>query len=81
MPEFCDTGDLLGSGSITASNSRCTVSSLGMTQVRTANTVTLTIPVSFAPAFHGHKNIYINAFDQTGLLTNWIQTGSWDVPQ
>jgi hypothetical protein len=62
------------------SNGRCTVSGLGMTRVNAGNNVTVNIPVSFSPAaFGGPKNVYLNVFDTSGVLTHWQQFGVWTV--
>ena len=76
-----DTGSALVIGSITAGsntgtlvNSRCTVLGAGLTRANSGNNVTLRIPVLFNPATFGDaKNIYVNAFDNNGLLTHWQQ--------
>jgi hypothetical protein len=69
-----------GSNTGTLSNSRCAVSGAGMTRSTSGNNVTITIPVSFTPGtFGGPKNVYVNAFDNDGLLTHWQQIGTWTV--
>ena len=51
-----------------------------MTRSTSGNNVTITIPVSFTPGtFGGPKNVYVNAFDNDGLLTHWQQIGTWTV--
>src|SRR3954451_24281616 len=37
-------------------------------------------PISFTEAtFAASKNIYVNAFDNGGLLSHWVQGGVWTV--
>jgi len=82
-----DTGSDLVPGSLTPgtntgtlANSRCTVSGTGMTRSTSGNTRTLTLPVSFNPGtFGGAKSVYVNAFDNYGLLTHWQKIGAWTV--
>jgi hypothetical protein len=84
-----DTGTDLVAGNLTPgvanppmllSNSRCTVSNVGLTRGFGGNFASVTIPVSFTTAtFGGAKNIYSNAFDNAGLLTHWVQGGVWTV--
>jgi len=41
---------------------------------------TVNLPVTFNPAtFGGLKNVYVNAFDNTGLLSHWVQLGTLTV--
>jgi hypothetical protein len=62
-----DTWMTPGTGAGAISNSRCSVSGLGLMQSRTQQQLNLAIPVTFAPlTFGGEKNIYINAFDSGG---------------
>ena len=73
-------GSVTPGTSSSLSNSRCTVSGIGMNSSGTGNTVTITIPVSFnTSTFGGAKTLYLNAFDNTGLLTHWQQFGAWTV--
>lgn len=69
-----------GSGVGTLSNSRCTVHGFGLTRTTTTSVISLITPVSYnAAAFAGPKKIYVNAFDAGGLLTHWVETGTWTV--
>jgi sugar lactone lactonase YvrE len=65
-------------GAAALSNGRCT---LGTSSARTmaGNDLTLTLPFVFPSSFTGAKNIYVNAFDNRGNLTHWIQTGTYSV--
>jgi hypothetical protein len=76
-----DTGTLLVSstgvvpgtpGSI--ANSRCSINTGQAFRTVTGNSVTVTLPMNFQPGtFGGFKNVYVNAFDNYGLLTHWVQ--------
>jgi hypothetical protein len=81
-----DTGTALVSpsgispGSGVLSNSRCSVNGAGFSANSSGQTVSLTLPMSFSTsAFAGTKNIYVNAFDNWGSLTHWVQAGTWVV--
>ena len=42
--------------------------------------MTLHVPFTFNTAtFGGQKNVYVNAFDNTGAVTHWINTGTFTV--
>ena len=69
-----------GANTGTLSNDRCSVSGAGMTRLDSADTITISMPVSFNVAtFAGPKNVYANVFDNGGLLTHWQQFGIWTV--
>jgi hypothetical protein len=69
-----------GSSTGSVANSRCAISGVGLTRVTVGNNVTLNVPLTFQPAaFGGLKNIYVNTFDNAGLLTHWVQPGTWQV--
>lgn len=57
-------------------NSRCSVNAATASQARTANTVSVTLPIKYTQAFAGQKTVYVNAFDIGGLLTHWVQGSS-----
>ena len=76
------SGAWVGPGGGTVANSRCTLSGTGMAQTISdqGRIVTITIPISFSTAtFAGSKRIYVNAFDNGGLLSHWVQGGVWTV--
>ncbi|HYW48285.1 MAG TPA: hypothetical protein VE959_35805 [Bryobacteraceae bacterium] len=67
-----------GAGSV--SNSQCTVSGATSSAAGSANTLTLTLSVSFSPAFAGNRVIYMAALDAAGgNNTGWQAMGSWTV--
>lgn len=75
-------GTWTGPGGGTVTNSRCTLSGTGMAQTVSdqGRMVSVTIPISFnAATFPGAKKIYVNAFDNSGLLSHWVQGGTWTV--
>jgi hypothetical protein len=67
------TGVTPGSGVI-LSNSRCGVNAAGATVVNAGNSVAVTLPMIFSPVtFGGIRNVYGNAFDNTGLTSHWVR--------
>jgi len=66
----------VGTGT-TLSNGLCTINTAGASATRSASVVTVALPVSFNPtSFGGAKKVYSVAFDNTGLLTHWVQGGT-----
>ena len=65
------TGVAVGQAGL-LSNNRCSVSTGLAYRTQASNALTLTIPVSYAAGFAGQKSVYVNAFDNVGLLTHWV---------
>ena len=66
----------VGTGT-TLSNGLCTINTAGAASSRSAGVVTVALPMSFNPSsFGGAKKVYSVAFDNTGLLTHWVQGGT-----
>jgi hypothetical protein len=63
----------------TMQNSQCTISGAGASVSTSANTLTITFPVTFTPGFAGSRNLYGYAVDQTGTASGWYPLGSWTV--
>lgn len=73
------TGEAIGSLG-TISNSYCTVNPAGAGKSANGKLMTINVPVSFNKQnFAGPKNIYVNAFDNSGGLTHWVQVGTLNV--
>lgn len=70
----------LTQGSGTAANSQCSISGSGFTISRAGDTVTVTLPVSFAPIFAGPKTAYQYLTDMQGRVSNWQPIGTWTIP-
>jgi hypothetical protein len=67
------TGVIPGSGVLLA-NSRCGVNVSGVVVTGTANSVSVTMPMIFTPAFFGGlRNVYGIAFDNAGLTSHWVR--------
>jgi hypothetical protein len=76
------SGTWVAPGAGVVGNSRCSVSGTGMTRTIAdqGRTVSVTIPVSFNTSiFTGAKYIYVNAFDNNGLLSHWVQRATWTI--
>jgi hypothetical protein len=68
---------LLGNG--TLQNRQCAIALASTTAVPSGNTLTLTLAVTFKPAFAGTKTIFIYATNGT-QTSGWQTRGSWTVP-
>jgi len=67
-----------GSGTV-VDNGVCTLSGTGLTLSTTANTLTITLPLTFNLSFAGPRQIYANANDAAGIGAGWPQVGTWQV--
>jgi uncharacterized repeat protein (TIGR01451 family) len=63
----------------TLQNSKCSVNVSAITAVPSGNTLTLTLAMTFPPAYAGAKNIYMFASDVSGANSGWQQEGTWTV--
>ena len=70
-------GPLTASGTI--SNSQCTLSGSGNSVSNSGNNSTVTVSITFAPAFSGVKNIYMNVGDTNGNHSSWQTMGTYNV--
>ena len=61
-------------------NSQCTVNGTGWSVAGNANTLTLTLDLTFAYNFAGNKVIFMAARDLEGGNSGWQPLGSWNVP-
>jgi hypothetical protein len=60
-------------------NGQCTIDVSTSAVTAVGNTLTLSLPITFAPAFAGAKNIYMYAATATGN-SGWHDRGDWVVP-
>jgi len=67
-------------GAGTLENSQCSLSLVSATVVPNGDTLTLSLPISFAAAFGGPKSIFMWASDISGSTSGWQQRGTWTVP-
>ncbi len=68
----------LGQGG-TLQNSQCIVNTVASSASGTGNALTLTLSLTFKPAFAGIRNIYAEVYDGAGD-SGWQQRGTWTVP-
>jgi hypothetical protein len=68
------------SSETTQENSQCSIDFAGSTVVLSGNSLTLTVAVTFKPAYAGTKNIYLYAAMVGGATTDWQLRGTWTVP-
>ena len=64
----------------TIQNSQCSVNVASTTVAANGNTLTLTLAMTFKPAYAGAKNVYMYATDVSGSNSGWQQLGAWTVP-
>jgi len=67
-----------GSGS-TISNSHCSVAGYDFGALKSGNTATITIAVTFRN-FTGTKSLFVNAVDHTNASSGYQNWGKWPVP-
>lgn len=67
-------------GSGTVANSQCSVNLQNSSATGSGDVLTLTLDMSFFPAFGGNKVVYIAARDQATLNTGWQTMGTLAVP-
>ncbi len=63
----------------TLQNSQCSVNAASSSSGGSGNTLTVTLSLTFKPAFSGARNIYMEVYDGAGD-SGWQQRGSWTVP-
>jgi len=64
----------------TLANSRCSIDTGSASASVSGDNVTVTLPMTFDPGtFGGAKNIYLNAFDDFGNLSHWVNSATWTV--
>ncbi len=70
-------GPLTATGSL--SNSQCTLNGPGTSVINTGVTSTLTLSLTFKPAFTGAKSIFLYADDLFGNNSNWQLLGTFSI--
>ena len=70
----------MAGGSATISNSQCAIALGSATVVTSGNSLTLTVPITFASAFAGAKDVILYAANATGVNSGWPVRGAWTVP-
>jgi hypothetical protein len=63
----------------TLQNSQCSVNTAASSVSGAGNTLTLTLSLTFKPAFSGARNVYMEVYDGAGD-SGWQQRGAWTVP-
>ena len=73
-------GMTLNGGSASIGNSQCTVTGTGSSVASSGNTLTLTLNITFLPAFAGNRVVYAAGRDAAGgNNTDWQALGTWTV--
>ncbi|MEZ5403970.1 MAG: hypothetical protein R2729_30095 [Bryobacteraceae bacterium] len=73
-------GSLIIPGAGSAANSQCTVSGAGSSVVKSGNTVTLTLNMTFSPSFAGDRVVYAAARDNLSNNSGWQALATIAVP-
>jgi hypothetical protein len=61
----------------TLQNSQCSLNVLDATVLLNGDILSLTMTLTFEPAFAGTHNNYLHAVDMSGADTGWQQLGAW----
>src|SRR5207302_9390419 len=61
----------------TLDDSQCQLLGIGSVASVSGNSITLTLPLSFKPAFYGAKAVYMMATDNYNVTSALQQKGSW----
>ena len=64
----------------TIQNSQCSVNAASTAVASSGNTLTLTLAMTFKPAYAGAKNVYLYDTDVSGSNSGWQPLGSWTAP-
>ncbi|HWQ57038.1 MAG TPA: fibronectin type III domain-containing protein [Bryobacteraceae bacterium] len=70
----------LGSGAA-QQNSQCGIDPAGARIAGSGDTLTVSVPVTFMPAWSGLKNIYVYARDKAGVSAGYTVAASWTVAE
>jgi len=65
---------------ITLENSQCSLNVALARVSLNGDILTLTVTLTFEPAYAGTQNIYLHAVDMSGAITGWQQLGAWVSP-
>ena len=83
---YPDNGDgtqatnIVLAGNNTIGNSQCTISAQGANVQTTGNTLMLSLPITFKPAFAGFRGVWMAAYTLGGAVSPWQALGAWNVP-
>jgi hypothetical protein len=75
-----DSGNIGAYGSFgtgTFENNYCRVNLAASSATASGTTLTVTLAITFRPAFRGTKNIYMLAASLTGPTSGWVPRGTW----
>jgi hypothetical protein len=64
----------------TLTNSQCTLNAGTSTVSSAGGNLTLTLALTFKPAFTGAKNVYMSVANNASLFSGWTLKGVWTVP-
>ena len=73
-------GPITPGAASTLQNNQCTLNGAASSVSGSGNNLTVSLVLTFKPAFAGAKNTYMCALDNGGLSSNWQNMGTWTVP-
>jgi hypothetical protein len=71
------TGPLTPGSNGTLQNSQCTLNGAGSSVIGSANTLAMTLALTFKPSFSGAQTAFGSAFDKASLASGWQTLGTW----
>jgi hypothetical protein len=72
-------GPVIAGSSGRIANAQCTLAAAGSSIVSSGTSVVVTVALTFAPAFAGAKDTYMEATDRGGFSSGWLRAGTWTV--
>jgi hypothetical protein len=70
------TNATLGGSGVLA-NSQCQITLGASSAMRTGNSLTLSVAITFKAGLHGTQNVYMISANTLGLCSLWQQMGTW----
>jgi len=61
-------------------NTQCSMSLAGSSAAASGQMLTVSVAMTFSPAYAGSKTVYLYASTMSGAVAGWKQHGSWTVP-
>jgi hypothetical protein len=74
------TTNMVLTGNNTVANRQCAISAQGASVQTSGNTLTVTLPITFKPAFAGFKAVWMAAYTVDAHVSPWQALGAEAVP-
>jgi len=72
------SSSLLPGSAAQVSNSQCVLQGTGSNGLKSGSTLTIAFNLTFAAAFSGIKQVYMQAVDNAGIIEVWHPVGTWN---